>query len=364
MTQFLAALDVSRRVVAARAQMAESDIAAMLVTNPTNVRYLCGFSGSNGVLLLTADEEVLITDERYRLRATEEMSAVFSNAEVVVTRPTAEVETIRQVTGAAIALDGSHLSYDQYLRMADGLGEVIASPVAIESIRRIKDDAEIERITRAAQITDQAFAAVIGMLDDEPAERDVALELDYRVRRLGADDVGYEPIVAAGPNAAIPHHESGGRRVVAGDVVIIDVGACVDGYRSDMTRTVALGSAQTEWNTRYQLVAEAQQRGVDVVRAGVNAALVDAACRSHIDDGGYGAAFLHGTGHGVGLDIHEAPAIAERSVDQLLAGDIMTVEPGIYLEGDGGVRVEDTVLVTTDGATTLTRTPKRFTIGD
>jgi len=342
--------------------MSDTDVPALLVTNPTNVRYLCGFSGSNGVLLVTIDDEVLITDERYRLRAAEELSAVGSGAEVAIASPSTEIETMRQVTGEVIALDGSHLSHDHYLNLSDQLGAVMASPVAVESIRRVKDDAEISRIRKAAQITDEAFAAVLGLLADEPAERDIALELDYRIRRLGADDVGYEPIVAAGPNAAIPHHEPGGRRIVAGDVVIIDVGACVDGYRSDMTRTVSIGRPPAEWAERYELVEQAQQQGVNSVCAGVTAALVDAACRSHIADGGYAAAFVHGTGHGVGLDIHEAPAIAARSIDELVAGDIMTVEPGIYLDGDGGVRVEDTVLVTTDGAATLTCAPKRFAI--
>jgi Xaa-Pro aminopeptidase/Xaa-Pro dipeptidase len=214
-------------------------------------------------------------------------------------------------------------------------------------------------MARAASIADAALAEVLPLLGERRREDEVALALDTAMRRLGAEDRAFETIVASGPNAAKPHARPTQRRIAAGDPVVVDFGAIFSGYRSDMTRTFCVGGEPSGTLARvFEVVGEAQAAGVAVVRAGVSAADVDRACRDLIADAGWKDAFEHGTGHGVGLDIHEAPAVGPGSTAILAAGVVVTVEPGVYLAGIGGVRVEDTVVVTEDGCHTLTRFPK------
>ncbi len=223
----------------------------------------------------------------------------------------------------------------------------------------MKDSGELARMERAAAIADEALAAVAPMLGERPTEADVRDELEHRMRRLGADGPSYDTIVASGPdNAARPHHQTGRRTIVEGDTVIIDVGALVDGYHSDMTRTIVVGDPTEEQRRIYDLVLEAQLAGLAAVGAGASARDVDAACRNVFADAGYGDWFIHGTGHGVGLDIHEDPFSSTVSEDELVAGDVVTVEPGLYRGGFGGVRIEDLVAVTADGGRRLTHLSK------
>jgi len=241
--------------------------------------------------------------------------------------------------------------------------ELVATEGVVEELRRTKDPGEIDRIATAARIADAALAAVSPLLADGPTEVEFGLALDTEMRRLGASAPSFETIVASGPNAARPHHRPAGRSIGAGELVVLDFGATYDGYRSDMTRTVCVGEPTSALVELYDVVAASQAAGVRAVRAGVPAASVDRSCRDVIAAAGWGEQFVHGTGHGVGLDIHEAPSVGSSSSDTLQSGHVMTVEPGVYLPGVAGVRIEDTLVVTDEGSVALTRTPKELRVG-
>ncbi len=228
----------------------------------------------------------------------------------------------------------------------------------VDGLRLVKDDGEVARIQAAAAVADQALANVRRRLLDGPSEEEFGLELDTEMRRLGASGTSFETIVASGPNGAMPHHRPGRRAIAEGDLVVIDFGALVDGYCSDMTRTVMIGDPSPEQQRMLDVVAASQAAGVAAVAPGVACVDVDSACREVIDEAGWGAAFLHGTGHGVGLEIHEAPRVSRASDATLAVGHVVTVEPGVYLPEHGGVRVEDTVVVTASGCRALTLAPK------
>ena len=255
--------------------------------------------------------------------------------------------------------EAGHLTHAAWTDLADDL-TLRPDAGTIARLRRIKDDGELARMALAASIADDALAAVAPMLADTPTEADVRDELEHRMRRLGADGPSYDTIVASGPdNAARPHHETGRRTIVEGDTVIIDVGALVDGYHSDMTRTFVIGEPTTRAARGLRARARAAQlAGLEAIAAGVAARDIDAACRDLFADAGYGDWYIHGTGHGVGLDIHEDPFSSTVSSDELLVGDVVTVEPGLYRGGFGGVRIEDLVAVTADGGRRLTHLSK------
>jgi Xaa-Pro aminopeptidase len=237
--------------------------------------------------------------------------------------------------------------------------ELIATEGLVEELRRVKDAGEIARIAEACRIADDALANVKHRLVEGVTEAEFALELDSEIRRLGASGNSFESIVASGPNGAKPHARPSNRRIEPGELIVLDFGAIVDGYCSDMTRTVCVGApASATLERMVEVVAASQEVGVATVKAGVLAAAVDKACRDVIDEAGWADAFMHSTGHGVGLDIHEAPVVSATSIDTLVEGQIVTVEPGVYLPEHGGVRIEDTVVVTADGCRRLTNAPK------
>ena len=313
---------------------------------------------------MTGSEALFVTDGRYTTQSADELSAAGVDAEIVVP---ATGDGQREAIGGRAAglgrlgLEADHVTWAQQRRFAaewfPGC-ELVASAAMVERLRLVKDAGEVARLSAAASIADVAFGRLRHRLADRPTEAEFALELDTEMRRLGAADVSFETIVASGPNGARPHHRPGRRVVESGDLVVCDFGALVDGYHSDMTRTVWVGEPTATQRRMWEVVAEAQQLGVDAVASGVAVATVDAACRSHIEAAGWGDAFIHSTGHGVGLDIHEEPRLGATS-DAVLADHwVVTVEPGIYLPEHGGVRIEDTVLVGPDGAQAFTRAPK------
>jgi Xaa-Pro aminopeptidase len=361
----MTAPETSGRLGRLRPALNDAGCEALLVTHLVNVRYLTGFTGSAGLLLVLPDEVVFTTDGRYRDQAAEQLREAGVDARVEV-RPTVSGQ-YEALTAAAqgisrLGLEADSVTWAQQRRFASdvfGGAELVATQGVVEELRRVKDAGEIERIAEAARIADEALAAVLPLLGQEVTEREVALGLDYEMRRLGADGSSFPTIVGSGPNGAKPHARPSERRVQPGELVVIDFGAIVDGYCSDMTRTFCVGEPDEDVLLRMvATVKESQREGVAAVKAGVSARQVDETCRAVIADAGWGDAFIHGTGHGVGLEIHEAPRVASTSDDVLAAGHVVTVEPGVYLAEHGGVRIEDTVVVTDDGCTVLTNAPK------
>jgi Xaa-Pro aminopeptidase len=362
-------MDVRGRVPRLQALLAEAPGSpdALLVTHLTNLRYLTGFTGSAGLLLVPADDEpLLVTDGRYEEQAADEVAGSGAAVAVRVGRTVAaQRDLVVAAAGARprVALEAEHVSWaDQRRYAADWFprAEVVPADGLVERLRAVKDAGEIARIEAACAVADAALAAVAPLLEEQPTEAAFARALDDEVR-TGADDRSFETIVAAGPNGSRPHHEPTDRAIVAGDLVVVDFGALVDGYHSDMTRTLAVGGPEAltdEQQRMVAVVAAAQAAGVAAVGPGVPTKRIDEACRSVIADAGWGDAFVHGTGHGVGLDIHEAPAVSGSADATLAPGHVVTVEPGVYLPGHGGVRIEDTVVVTPDGHRALTRAPK------
>lgn len=360
-------MDVSGRGQALQASLAGAGCDALLVSHLTNIRYLTGFTGSSGYLWVGPTSLCFITDGRYEEQATEELRAAGVTAPVIIAPgPSATRQALRdQAAGVGhLGIEADHVSWAEHNRYATDVfpsSTLVPSCGMVEALRAVKDSGEVARIEAACTIADAALGAVAPRLEHRLTEAAFALELDAAMRAGGAEAVSFETIVAAGPHGSRPHHTPSNRVIERGDLVVIDFGAMIDGYHSDMTRTIAVGGLDALDATQRRMMAvvgEAQAAGVAAVAAGVSATAVDAACREVIAAAGWAEAFVHGTGHGVGLDIHEAPRVAATSDDTLRGGHVVTVEPGVYLPGHGGVRIEDTVVVTESGCRTLTRAPK------
>jgi len=323
---------------------------ALLVTDLLNIRYLTGFTGSNAALLVHADGDAasrFCTDGRYETQSAQEVP----DLETVIDRGSAPA-LARAAHGwgvGTLGFESGHVTVDEHTALdeaAEGV-ELLRASGLVEQLRQVKDDAEIATLRAACAAADAALADLIaaGGLAPGRAEREVALDLENRMRGHGADGVSFETIVAAGAHSAIPHHRPADAVLRRGDLVKMDFGALVHGYHSDMTRTVVLGPAAGWQREIYALVAASQRAGCEALAPGADVVVVDAAARSVIEDAGRGDEFMHGLGHGVGLQIHEAPALGKTAVGTLAAGMAVTVEPGIYLAGRGGVRIEDTLVV-------------------
>ena len=360
----LPAMDVAARARRLRTGFDSAGCDALLVTNLTNVRYLTGFSGSAALLLVAPDGLVFVTDGRYRDQAADELAAAGVEADIRIGRTSEAQRDLLAKAAAGLArlgLEAEAVTWAQQQRFdADWFeaAELVATAGLVEGLRELKDAGEIARIEAACALADEALAAVRHRLGEGPTEAEVALDLEWEMRQRGADGPSFETIVASGPNGAQPHHRAGDRRIAEGDLVVIDFGALVDGYHSDMTRTLSVGAIDGTQQRMFDVVRESQAAGVAAVRAGIEAQAVDEACRAVIREAGWDEAFLHGTGHGVGLDIHEPPRISTTATGSLADGHIVTVEPGVYLPAHGGVRIEDTVVVTPEGCRPLTRAPK------
>jgi Xaa-Pro aminopeptidase len=363
----LPAMDVAGRAERLRPAFAGAGVDALLVTHLPNVRYLTGFTGSAAMLLVTDDALVFTSDGRYRTQAGEQLAAAGVDARIEIGATVAQQRVALAgvlAPGARVGLESHSVTWAQQLDLArvfDG-HEVVPTGGLVERLRRVKEPAEVARIHAACSIADDALGALLPRLAERPTERDFALELEVEMRRRGASGNSFDPIVASGPNAAKPHARPSGRPVEAGELVVIDFGCVVDGYCSDMTRTVSVGDPGAEATRVWDVVRESQWAGRVAVRAGADCAEVDRACREVIAAAGWADSFVHGTGHGVGLEIHEEPRVAASARDTLEAGSVVTVEPGLYLPGVGGVRIEDTVVVTPDGSDPLTGFPKHLII--
>ena len=355
-------LEIGPRADRVRALLGDARIEALLVTDLTNVRWLSGFTGSAGRAVVLPEELVLVVDGRYGDQAKAQLAAQGVEATVLVGRTQAELvgHVAASVAGVSrLGLESEHVTWAERDRLAAALApELVATVRLVEAERRTKDDGELARMEHAAAIASRALADVFPLLDGEPAENEFALALDDRMRALGAEGPSFPTIVAAGPNAALPHHSPEGRRIREGDSLICDFGALYDGYHSDMTRTALLGAVDPWLTDAYAAVEAAQAEGVAAVRAGLSGIELDQVCRRSLSAAGLGEWFSHGTGHGVGLLIHEIPWATASSADVLSPRDVVTVEPGVYRGAFGGIRIEDTVVVTTDGCRPLTHTPK------
>jgi Xaa-Pro aminopeptidase len=340
---------------ALRRHLAELEVDALLVTDLLNVRYLTGFTGSAGSLLVGSDgeEDHLVIDGRYAEQAAQQAP----DLRRVVTR---ERDWLLDAVppGAEVGLESS-IPWGQAEAVAGLLAGRRVVPVtgAVEALRGLKDDAELARIRRACEITGAALLATLDRIRPGITEVQVARALERTMVDLGAEDRAFATIVASGPNGARPHHRPGDRRLERGDLVTIDMGALVDGYHADMTRLVALGEPTGEQRRLADAVLAAQRAGVTAARGGLTAGDLDAVCRDHLRADGLAEAFVHGTGHGIGLAVHEAPILSAGASATLRPQMVVTVEPGAYVPGLGGARVEDTVLLTAEGADVLTAVP-------
>lgn len=344
-------MSVERRARLA-GRLAEAELDALLVTREVNVRWLTGFTGSAGSCLVRADGScVLATDGRYA----EQAAIQAPDVELVIDR-TREWLADRLGPVERLGVESHALPWDAARALAAELEPVpvVPAPGYVEALRSIKDDGELDLIRQACTITSEAFVALLGWLAPGMTELEAAWRLRGEIERLGAEDLAFETILASGPNSGLPHHRPSMRRLERGDLVLVDFGARVGGYRADMTRVVALGSIDSRLLEVYGIVREAQAAGVAAAADGTPARAVDAACRELIAASGHGEQFVHGTGHGLGLEIHEQPILNGGSDATLTARMTVTVEPGVYLPGVGGVRVEDTVAVLPSGPEPLT----------
>lgn len=323
--------------------------------------------GSAAKLLVTADRALLVTDGRYRDQSAEQVAAAGAEVDIEIGRATEQLQALDRASSRAarLGLEADDVSWSDQQRFASNLscvaagGSVLPTHGLVEALRVVKDAGELARIEQAADVADVALAQVKEHLRAGLTELQFAIELDFEMRRRGADGVAFDTIVAAGPNGALPHAQPSDRRIGDGELVVVDFGAEVDGYRSDMTRTLSVGPVTSgELTDVLDAVLVAQRAGVRALRPGAKGGDIDAACRESLDRAGYGELFLHGTGHGVGLEIHEAPALAPGATDILVEGAVVTVEPGAYIHGVGGARIEDTLVVTATGARALTKSTK------
>ena len=360
----LPALDVAGRIDRLRALFPEAGIDALFVTRLVNIRYLTGFTGSAALLLVGPDEVLFVSDGRYRDQSADQLAAAGVHATIEISG-TEQKRIVHDAAAAGgydrVGLEAHGVTWSQQRGFASEWfpgAELVPTEGLIEGLRRVKDAGEVARIRAACAIADQAFANVAPRLKSRPTELEFGLDLEFEMRRLGAAAMSFEPIVAAGPNGAKPHARPSERRIEPGELLVLDFGCIVDGYCSDMTRTVSVGDPGPEARHMYDVVLESQRAGREAVRQGVEASAVDKACRDVIAEAGWADAFLHGTGHGVGLEIHEDPRVSATGRGTLATGYVVTVEPGVYLTGIGGVRIEDTVVVTPDGCDILTASPK------
>jgi Xaa-Pro aminopeptidase len=345
----------SERLKKLQSALAAERVDSFLVLAPANLRYLTGFTGSNGLLLVEERGAVFFTDGRYTTQAGEEVR----NARVVTPKKAVLDAAIKLAAkgGRRVGFETS-VSYPAYARLAKQFKRRLR-PLngVVEKLRLVKEDGEVAAIRASVELNSRVFDEMLPLVKEGVSEQDLAAEVEYRMRRHGAGKASFDTIVASGPRSALPHAPPSARRLRAGEFVLFDQGAILNGYASDMTRTVFLGRAGREARRLYATVLEAQQQARQAVRAGVRGAAVDRAARRVIRQRGWGRYFSHSTGHGVGLEIHEMPRLAAGDRSPLPAGAVVTIEPGVYLPGFAGVRIEDMLVVREGGSDLLTPTP-------
>ncbi len=359
----LAPLDTSTRLDRLRERFDDEACDALVVTDLVNVRYLTGFTGSNALLLVTADAATLVTDGRYRTQSAEQLEAAVVDASIAIASdPGSELASAaRGIT--RIGLEADDVSWATQRRWATDTfswAHLVPTQGLVLGQRAVKDDGEVDRLEVACGIADRALADVAPRVHDGLTEQQFRRELEEAMTDHGSDAPSFETIVASGPNGAKPHARPTDRVIGSsgsGEFVVVDFGATVDGYHSDMTRTLPVGELSETQQRMYDVVRRSQGAGIERVGAGVRGKDVDETCRAVIADAGWAEAFAHGTGHGIGLVIHESPRLSSVSDDVLAPGHCVTVEPGVYLPDHGGVRIEDSLVVTATSSRPLTNSP-------
>lgn len=353
------------------ARFAEHALEALLITHAADVFYLSGFRGSSGSLLLSADRRIVVTDFRYRTQVAEQ-APDWLPVETATGRSQVETtaELIREHGWRRVGFQADQVTFHQWEKLREGCTEAVTlTPTTgwVAEQRQVKDAGELARIRHAAAVADEAMRFAAELLRPGLSEREAKAELEHHLVRSGAERPSFETIVASGPNGAMPHAPVSDRRLATGDLVTIDLGAVVDGYCSDLTRTFAVGDCSAELTAIHELVFAAQAAGLAAVRAGATGREVDQAAREVIQQAGRGDQFGHALGHGVGIEIHEGPRLAATVEQPLVAGQVVTVEPGVYVHGLGGVRIEDLVQVTDDGCVVLShaaKSPRPLAVGE
>ena len=362
----LTAMDYKGRQRRLRDSLVSARLDTLLVTHLPDIRYLSGFTGSAGTLLLTPTKCVLFTDGRYTEQAREEVQG----ARVVIARKSSIAAAgewlsnqSRKRRSLVVGIEGEHLSVAQRGMLARCLGHrfrLREAPPLLDNARMVKDEEEISLLRAAVNLGASLFEHAQGAIRPGVKETEVAAEMEYAARRAGAEGMSFETIIASGPRSALPHGRASQAAIPANGFVVCDFGVILAGYCSDMTRTVFVGHPSDEDRRTYAAVREAQQAAVEAVKPGVGVSEVDKAARKCLNNNGMGRFFTHSTGHGVGLEIHEPPRIAAGQKEVLRPGMVITIEPGVYLTGSGGVRIEDMVVVTENGCEVLTPISKEL----
>lgn len=352
------------RLAKLRRKLAEMQLDGIIILNPRNRRYISGFTGTSAGLLVTAGRALLFTDFRY----TEQATLQAREFEVVqhggLGMLDAIAKAIKDEGLSRVAFEQDFLVFQGYTFFRDAVGAQTLVPAQgiVEEIRQIKDPEEIELIKRAEAITDQALVETYPLIRPGVTESELAVQLETRMRQLGAEGVGFETIVASGRRSSMPHGVASDKKIQMGDFITFDCGAVYKGYHGDLTRTVVVGEPTSEQRKVYDIVLQSQMAALKGLRAGITGRDGDALARRIIDDAGYGKNFGHGLGHSVGLEIHESPRLSPADNSVLRPGVTITVEPGIYVEGWGGVRIEDLVVITEDGCLNLSSSPKELLV--
>jgi len=352
----------TNRIFSARGCLERFDVDALLFFGLATIRYLAGFTGSDGALVVTREGGWFLTDSRYTTQASREVGGL----EVREYRGKTEgvASLLKGEGGKRVGVDAEHTTVAQFRAIAEALPEVDFVPIGseLDELRLIKDSDEIDFLEKSASIASAALLDVLSQIRPGAVEREIALAMEFAMKRAGADDRSFDFIVASGPRGALPHGKAGDRQIDAGELVTLDFGAVYRGYHSDETVTVAVGEPDLRQREIYGIVKDAHDRAMDAVRPGVTFKELDGLARGYIGDKGYGDYFGHGLGHGVGLDVHELPVVSFKNEGRVEEGMVFTIEPGIYIPDWGGVRIEDTVLVEKDGCRLLTKVPKELMV--
>ena len=354
---------LERRLHEVRRHLAVTRLDALLVSHIPHVRYLTGFSGSNGLCAITRQNQYFLTDPRYRSQSKAEVEGF----EIHVTSIglLEELGKRRLLRGAKrVGFESTHTTVDAHSKMKASLAGVsmVATKSFIERVAAVKDEVEIESIKGAVEITEKVFQKLLHILKPGLAEQDIAAEISYWHKRFGAEGDAFEPIVASGVRGALPHARASAKTIKRGEMVTLDFGCVLHGYCSDLTRTVAIGRPSPRAKKIYQIVLEAQTKAIEMARPGIKASVLDQIARKVISRKGFGKYFSHSLGHGLGIEIHEELRLSAQSKEMLRIGNVVTIEPGIYVPGFGGVRIEDDIVLREDGCEVLTSASKELII--